>query len=161
MNRIEGLLNEATEKTGVYAVSNRFLNKLKKHLPEGSTISVGKKSIDCLIEKIYESKQGTALITIKHKKEIYKMYVDDSGVKWYSRVGDGDRISIFEPTPKKTKITELSKGVRSFEVSLRKSVRQIPLRAKYSKKYFEHILGDVITRNEYENIIKNLVYLSK
>ncbi len=162
MNRIEALLNEATEKTGVYAVSNRFLNKLKKHLPEGSTISVGKKSIDCLMrEKIYESKQGTALITIKHKKEIYKMYVDDSGVKWYSRVGDGDRISIFEPTPKKTKITELSKGVRSFEVSLRKSVRQIPLRAKYSRKYFEHLLGDIITRNEYENIVKNLVYLNK
>jgi hypothetical protein len=151
-----------TEKTGVYAVSNRFLNKLKKHLPEGSTISVGKKSIDILMrEKIYESNQGTALITIKHKKEIYKMYVDDSGVKWYSRVGDGDRISIFEPAPKKNKITELSKGVRSFEVSLRKSVRQIPLRAKYSKKYFEHLLGDVITRNEYENIIKNLVYLDK
>jgi hypothetical protein len=159
MNRIEGLLHQVTEKTGVYAVSNRFLNKLKKHLPEGSTISVGKKYIDS--EKIYESNQSTALITIKHKKEIYKMYVDDNGVKWYNRVGDEDRISIFEPTPKKTKITELSKGVRSFEVSLRKSVRQIPLRAKYSKKYFEHLLGDVITRNEYENIIKNLVYLDK
>jgi hypothetical protein len=132
---------------------------LKKHLPEGSTISVGKKYIDS--EKIYESNQSTALITIKHKKEIYKMYVDDNGVKWYNRVGDEDRISIFEPTPKKTKITELSKGIRSFEVSLRKSVRQIPLRAKYSKKYFEHLLGDVITRNEYENIIKNLVYLDK
>ncbi len=162
MNKIEGLLYQATENTGVYTVSDRFLNKLKKHLPEGSTISVGKKSIDhSFKEKTYENNSSTALITVKHKKEIYKMYIDDSGVKWFNRVGDSDRINIFEPTPKKTKTSELYKAVRSFEVSLRKSVKQIPLRAKYSKKYFEHLLGDVITRNEYENIVKNLVYLNK
>lgn len=160
---IENLLFQATEKTGVYLASKSFLNKLKKHLPTGSTISIGKKPTDD--QKTYGSfgheSFSTALITIKHKKEIYRMYVDRNGIKWYENDDKSNgKISIFD-APKKVKLTELYKGIRSFELSFNKGVKQIPIRATYSKKYFEHLLGDVITRNEYENIIKNLVYLDK
>jgi hypothetical protein len=154
-NHIEDILKVATNETGVYSVSDRFLNGLKKHLPEGAKISVGKKvGIDPM--------SSVAYVNVRHKKNMFTIYVDENGIRWWDTQNKPTRIHIFDtPVIKKEKQSELGKALRAYELSFNRGTKPISIRANYAKKHFEHLLGDVVTRNMYENIINGLVYLDK
>jgi hypothetical protein len=154
-NHIEDILKVATNETGVYSVSDRFLNGLKKHLPEGAKISVGKRvGIDLM--------SSVACVNVRHKKNMFTIYVDENGIKWWDTQNKPTRIHIFDaPVIKKEKQSELGKGIRAYELSFNRGTKPISIRANYAKKHFEYLLGDVVTRNMYENIINSLVYLDK
>lgn len=154
-NRIEDMLRITTNKTGIYSVSNRFLNSLKKYLPEGTKISVGKK-VDG------DTMSSVANVNVKHKKDMFTIYLNEDGIKWWDTQNKSTKISLFsEPAIKKVIQSELGKGLRAYELSFNRGIKPISIRANYSKKYFENLLGDVVTRNMYENIINSLVYLDK
>jgi hypothetical protein len=154
-NHIEDILKVATNKTGVYSVSNRFLNGLKKHLPEGAKISVGKRVGN-------DPMSSVAYVNVRHKKNMFTIYVDENGIRWWDTQNKPIRIHIFDaPVIKKEKQSELGKGLRAYELSFNRGTKPISIRANYAKKHFEHLLGDVVTRNMYENIINSLVYLDK
>lgn len=154
-NHIEDILKVATNETGVYSVSDRFLNGLKKHIPEGAKISVGKRVGN-------DPMSSVAYVNVRHKKNMFTIYVDDNGIRWWDTQNKPTRIHIFDaPVIKKEKQSELGKGLRAYELSFNRGAKPISIRANYAKKRFEHLLGDVVTRNMYENIINSLVYLDK
>lgn len=155
--KVESILTQSTNKTGVYTVNNKFLNGLKKYAPEGTKISIGK-----VIASYNGSNDSVAYVNVKHKKDSFTIYVNEYGIKWWELGGQNNKvgISVFD-APKKNKQSELGKAIRSYEISFNTSTKPTVLRANYSKKHFESLLGNVITHNMYENVVNNLVYLKK
>ena len=161
LTNIEEILMKSTNRTGLYTVCESFLNRLKKYLPEGSKIAMAKSVNRSFAEHTNED-FSCAFINVKHKKSEFMLFVDQDGIRYWDIINKGKiRLNTDYVEISKQKQSELGKGLRKFEHSFQSGKKPIVIRANYAKKYFENLLGDVITRNMYENIINSLVYLDK
>jgi hypothetical protein len=164
---ISGVLSSlayAVEKTGLYAVSQTFLNRLKKQLPKGSKCSITKHinkkmtensgSFSWGIQDI-ESERFAAII-LTYRKERMRLMVRDNFIA--TRVYKKVSLSTSNETKNNVLEQHFSKFDRNYNKNKNK-LKYVGLKAHYSKKEFERMLKEKYSEKDFKLIMKDLVYL--
>lgn len=169
---IDGILlslSHAVEKTGLYTVSQPFLNRLKKQLPKKSKCSVTKhinkkiinEGVNMLNYLSYHQDGGDkrcATILVTHKAEKMRLMVHESFIN--HRIYDRKiRLSSLEEHSK-TYILDRAFGnfYRNYNKNKDKS-KYVGLKAHYSRKEFERLLKEKYSEKDFKSIVESLVYL--
>jgi hypothetical protein len=168
---IDGMLlslSHAVEKTGLYTVSQPFLNRLKKQLPKKSKCSItkhiNKKIINEDINSLnYISYQDggdkrCATILIAHKSEKMRLMVHENFIN--HRIYD--RKIMLSSLEEKSKTYVLDRAFGKFYRNYNKNKNKekyVGLKAHYSRKEFERLLKEKYSEKDFKSIIENLVYL--
>jgi hypothetical protein len=169
---IDGILlslSHAVEKTGLYTVSQPFLNRLKKQLPKKSKCSVTKhinkkiinEGVNVLNYLSYHQDGGDkrcATILVTHKAEKMRLMVHESFIN--HRIYDRKiRLSLLEEHSK-THILDRAFGnfYRNYNKNKDKP-KYVGLKAHYSRKEFERLLKEKYSEKDFKSIVESLVYL--
>ena len=166
---IDGILSSlayTVEKTGLYTVSQTFLNRLKKQLPKGSKCSVTKH----INKKITENSEPVlwrigqddgskrfATIILSYRKEKMRLIVRENFM--VTRVYN-KKVSLSTSNETKNGVLEqhFSKFNRNYNKNKNK-LKYAGLKAHYSKKEFERMLKEKYSEKDFKSIMENIVYL--
>ena len=167
---IDGVLSSlanAVERTGLYTVSQTFLNRLKKQLPKGSKCSITKhinkrittnsESIFWKVEHDYDDKRFATII-LSYRKEKMRLMVHENFMN--DRVyNKGISLSALDETKNCILKQHFSKFNRNYNKNKNKA-KYVGLKAHYSRKEFERLLKEKYSEKDLKSIMKNLVYLT-
>ena len=164
INGVLSSLAYAVEKTGLYAVSQTFLNRLKKQLPKGSKCSITKHINNKMTENSGSFSWGTqdieserfATIILMYKKERMRLMVRDNFIA--TRVYKKVSLSTSNETKNNVLEQHFSKFDRNYNKNKNK-LKYAGLKAHYSKKEFERMLKEKYSEKDFKLIMKDLVYL--
>lgn len=164
INGVLSSLAYAVEKTGLYAVSQTFLNRLKKQLPKGSKCSITKHINKKMTENSGSFSWGTqdieserfATIILMYKKERMRLMVRDNFIA--TRVYKKVSLSTSNETKNNVLEQHFSKFDRNYNKNKNK-LKYAGLKAHYSKKEFERMLKEKYSEKDFKLIMKDLVYL--
>jgi hypothetical protein len=164
INGVLSSLAYAVEKTGLYAVSQTFLNRLKKQLPKGSKCSITKHINKKMTENSGSFSWGTqdieserfAAIILTYRKERMRLMVRDNFIA--TRVYKKVSLSTSNETKNNVLEQHFSKFDRNYNKNKNK-LKYAGLKAHYSKKEFERMLKEKYSEKNFKLIMKDLVYL--
>ena len=164
INGVLSSLAYAVEKTGLYAVSQTFLNRLKKQLPKGSKCSITKHINKKMTENSGSFSWGTqdieserfAAIILTYRKERMRLMVRDNFIA--TRVYKKVSLSTSNETKNNVLEQHFSKFDRNYNKNKNK-LKYAGLKAHYSKKEFERMLKEKYSEKDFKLIMKDLVYL--
>lgn len=155
VNDILSALHDSVEKTGMYCVSNSFLNRLKKQLPKNSKCHVTKyinKTLNdtSFIGKLRENPIPCSVLIIRDKNDTLRLRVYETNIQ----------LRAFKPIQSNSLLLKSYDRFRkNFDKNANKE-KYVGLKAHYSIKVFEEHLKERCTKNDFDFIFKNLVYIT-